>query len=167
MKQRVELYIRHHVLLIHQHDIIHLPHCPNNESPTLWQSASCAETGLLHCHPFKLQSRTKCENDRVVQISALWCICAFFFCGFNILHAHDRQWACSFLTSLAVKAGRVNTLSMLSSFIDTHSKKTRPACGGRDPLGSLNDANNANTPFPEQPRNRCCNSKHWKSSTRI
>lgn len=77
MKDRVKCIIFHIMTFwVHQHDIILLPHCPNNECPAPCQSASCAETALLHCHPFKVQSRTKCENERVVQISRLWWNCA-------------------------------------------------------------------------------------------
>lgn len=32
-------------------------------SPLSCQIASCAETALLHCRPFKLQSRSKCETS--------------------------------------------------------------------------------------------------------
>lgn len=119
---------------------------PNNECPTPCQSASCAETALLHCHPFKLQSRTECENEYVVQISRLWWNCAVFAVVLK---------ACTKLTALNFDVNFCFELLAPFSSIGTHSNKSKMACCGRYPLDSLSDANNANKPFPDPLRDRC------------
>lgn len=118
IKDRVKSIIFSH------YDIILLPYCPNNESPTLCQSASCAETGLLHCHPFKLQSRTKCENEHIVHQSTLVQLYCVFWSSRSTLWSIGATLTYSgfsLITVVTPKSGIVSTVSIPVSFIWIHS----------------------------------------------